>query len=108
MSVSQPTRSPTEVSLASRLCPQPAGGPTVRGPGLRVEAVLQALANADSVADVLRAHPGLEAADLRACLAYAAAAVAGRPPPLASPAAEALTLPPAPRPISSEETLPPA
>ncbi len=48
------------------------GQPTVRGLRIPVWQVLDWLATAPSEAAVLAAHPELEAADLRVCLAFAA------------------------------------
>ena len=48
------------------------GKPTIRGLRISVEQVLTALAGGVSVADLLQDYPGLELADIRAALAYAA------------------------------------
>ena len=48
------------------------GKPTIRGLRISVEQVLTALAAGVSVADLLQDYPGLELADIRAALAYAA------------------------------------
>lgn len=51
------------------------GKPCIRGLRYPVESMLGYLAGGDSMAEVLAAFPDLEEADLRACLAYAAAAL---------------------------------
>jgi uncharacterized protein (DUF433 family) len=48
------------------------GKPCIRGLRVTVANVLRQLANHRSAADILAAYPYLEAADLDACLAYAA------------------------------------
>lgn len=48
-----------------------AGKPVVRGTRLSVEFIIGLLAERWSEADILAAYPGLEAEDIRACLAYA-------------------------------------
>jgi uncharacterized protein (DUF433 family) len=48
-----------------------AGKPVVRGTRLSVEFIIGLLAERWSEADILGAYPGLEAEDIRACLAYA-------------------------------------
>ena len=48
------------------------GQPTVRGLHLPVWQVLDWLATGQSEAEILAAHPELEPADFRACLAFAA------------------------------------
>ena len=50
-----------------------AGKPTIRDTRLSVEFVIDLLAQGWSSAEVLRQYPSLTAADLQACLAYAAA-----------------------------------
>ena len=52
------------------------GKPVVRSTRIPVELVLRKLAEGASVADLLDAYPRLTEADVRACLAYAADAVA--------------------------------
>ncbi|WP_198575809.1 DUF433 domain-containing protein [Caulobacter hibisci] len=57
--------------------PGKAGGrPCIRGLRVRVQDVLEMLAAGMSAAEVLQEYPYLEADDIRAALAYAAAAVA--------------------------------
>jgi uncharacterized protein (DUF433 family) len=48
-----------------------AGKPVVRGTRLSVEFIIGLLAERWSEADILDAYPGLESADIQACLAYA-------------------------------------
>ena len=48
-----------------------AGKPIIRGTRLSVEFVIGLLAERWSEADILAAYPGLEPADVQACLAYA-------------------------------------
>lgn len=47
------------------------GRPTIRGTRIAVESILEYLGAGDSEADVLLAFPGLEVADIRACLRFA-------------------------------------
>lgn len=49
------------------------GKPVVRGTRLAVEFLVDLMAQGWSESEILRNYPGLEAEDLRACLAYAAA-----------------------------------
>ncbi|MBI4492347.1 MAG: phosphoribosylformylglycinamidine cyclo-ligase [Chloroflexi bacterium] len=53
-----------------------AGKPIVRGLRVSVESVLSLLAQGETVERILADYPGLEPEDIRACLAYAHAAVA--------------------------------
>jgi uncharacterized protein (DUF433 family) len=56
--------------------PEQCGGrPCIRGMRIRVKDVLDLLAAGVSEAEILEDYPYLEAADIRACLAYAAAEV---------------------------------
>jgi uncharacterized protein (DUF433 family) len=48
-----------------------AGKPVVRGTRLSVEFIIGLLAERWTEADILAAYPGLESADVQACLAYA-------------------------------------
>lgn len=48
------------------------GRPCVRGMRIRVKDVLDMLAGGASEQEILQDYPDLEAADIRACLAYAA------------------------------------
>jgi uncharacterized protein (DUF433 family) len=52
------------------------GKPVVRNTRIPVELVLRKLAEGATVADLLDAYPKLTEADVRACLVYAADAVA--------------------------------
>jgi len=52
------------------------GKPVVRNTRIPVELVLRKLAQGAAIADLLDAYPRLVEADVRACLAYAADAVA--------------------------------
>ncbi len=47
------------------------GKPVIKGTRLAVEFVLDLLAQSWSRQEILRNYPGLEAADIQACLAYA-------------------------------------
>jgi uncharacterized protein (DUF433 family) len=60
-----------EVDPAVMLCK-----PVIRNSRIPVELVLRKLAEGAAVADLLDAYPRLAEADVRACLAYAAHAVA--------------------------------
>jgi uncharacterized protein (DUF433 family) len=64
------------VSLLDRISIDPAvvhGRPAVRGTRMRVSDVLALLAAGADEAEILEDYPYLEADDIRACLAYAAA-----------------------------------
>lgn len=66
--------------LLSRITADPAifgGKPIVRGMRISVELVLSLLAQGESVEAVLDDYPDLEPDDIRACLAYAHAVIAG-------------------------------
>jgi len=52
------------------------GKPIVRGMRISVEQILSLLAQGATVDELLQDHPGLEAADIRACVAYAHAVIA--------------------------------
>jgi uncharacterized protein (DUF433 family) len=52
------------------------GKPIVRGMRISVELILSLLAKGETVESILEDYPELEAADIRACLAYAHAVVA--------------------------------
>jgi uncharacterized protein (DUF433 family) len=56
------------------------GKPIVRGTRIAVEHVLAMLAEGVSEADICKNHPRLSPEDVRACVAYAAAAVRGDAP----------------------------
>ena len=53
------------------------GKPVVRGLRISVEMVLALLAAGETVETILDDHPELEPEDVRACLSYAHAAIAG-------------------------------
>jgi uncharacterized protein (DUF433 family) len=53
------------------------GRPCIRGLRVRVQDVLEMLAGGMTAAEILEDYPYLEADDLRAAIAYAAAVVAG-------------------------------
>jgi uncharacterized protein (DUF433 family) len=53
------------------------GRPCIRGLRIRVQDVLEMLAGGMTAAEILEDYPYLEADDLRAAIAYAAAVVAG-------------------------------
>jgi uncharacterized protein (DUF433 family) len=56
--------------------PRQCGGrPCIRGMRIRVRDVLEMLAGGATQEDILRDFPDLEAEDIRACLAYAAAQI---------------------------------
>jgi uncharacterized protein (DUF433 family) len=48
------------------------GKPCIRGHRIWVSLVLDFLASGWSISEVLENHPGLEEADIRACIAYGA------------------------------------
>jgi uncharacterized protein (DUF433 family) len=47
------------------------GRPVIRGTRITVDTILGYLSAGDSADDVLQAHPGLEMADVLACIEYA-------------------------------------
>ena len=51
------------------------GKPIIRGMRISVEMILSLLAQGENVETILRDYPDLEADDLKACLAYAHAAI---------------------------------
>ena len=53
------------------------GKPIIRDIRIAVEHILSMLAAGDTVETILQEYPGLEAADIRACLLFAHRAVAG-------------------------------
>ncbi|MBL8669885.1 MAG: DUF433 domain-containing protein [Alphaproteobacteria bacterium] len=66
-------------ALLRRITADPAifgGKPIVRGMRISVELVLSLLAQGESVDAILADYPDLEAEDVRACIAYAHAAIA--------------------------------
>ncbi len=61
--------------LESRITIDPAlcnGRPTLRGKRISVQTVLEFLSAGESRREILRQYPSLEAADIDACLAFAA------------------------------------
>jgi uncharacterized protein (DUF433 family) len=48
------------------------GKPCIRGHRIWVSLVLDFLASGESIADILKNYPGLEEADVLACIAYGA------------------------------------
>lgn len=52
------------------------GKPIVRGMRISVELILSLLAQGEGVDEIIEDYPGLEAEDIRACLAYAHAVIA--------------------------------
>jgi uncharacterized protein (DUF433 family) len=68
-----------EQELLRRIAADPAifgGKPIVRGLRISVELVLSLLAQGETEAEILADYPALERDDIRACLAYARAAIA--------------------------------
>ena len=62
------------LSFAERIVIDPDvcnGRPTIRGTRVAVESVLEYLGAGDSAADIVQALPGLELADVQACLQFA-------------------------------------
>jgi uncharacterized protein (DUF433 family) len=64
---------------------QMGGVPCVRGLRIPVATVVGMVADGMTEADILKAYPDLEAADIREALQYAAEAVRERELPLAAP-----------------------
>ena len=63
-----------EIELLRRITVNPAifgGKPIIRGRRLAVEHVLGMLSVGDTAETILKGYPGLEAADIQACLVYA-------------------------------------
>lgn len=52
------------------------GKPIIRGMRISVELILSLLAQGETTEAILEDYPGLEAEDIRACLAYAHAVIA--------------------------------
>ncbi len=57
------------ISIDSNICH---GKPCIKGTRIMVWTIVSCLANGDSVADILKAYPGLKQEDVQAALAYAA------------------------------------
>jgi WD40 repeat protein/serine/threonine protein kinase/uncharacterized protein (DUF433 family) len=81
------------------------GQPTLRDTGIGIDVILAAAAQAASVGDILRQFHGLVIEDVRACLAYAAEALA--PAVLPQPPREAVPAPPAVTVVSLGAGVPP-
>lgn len=56
------------VSIDPNICN---GKPTIRGKRITVHTILDYLSAGESVSEILRQHPSLEAEDIPACLAFA-------------------------------------
>jgi uncharacterized protein (DUF433 family) len=68
-------RAVTKQELLQRISVDPAvcsGKPCIRGHRIWVSLILDLLASGWSIEEVLKNYPGLEEADVRACLAYSA------------------------------------
>jgi uncharacterized protein (DUF433 family) len=59
----------TRISIDPNIC---FGKPCIRGHRIWVSLILDFLASGESIADILKNYPGLEEADILACLAYGA------------------------------------
>jgi uncharacterized protein (DUF433 family) len=69
----------TDEKLMNRITANPkifGGKPIVRGMRISVELILSLLAQGETAEDLLKDYPGLEADDIRACIAYAHAVIA--------------------------------
>lgn len=69
----------TRDDLLQRITARPdvfGGKPIIRGLRISVEMILSLLAQGESTDAILRDYPGLEEADINACLAYAHAVIA--------------------------------
>lgn len=65
----------TREELLSRISINPAvcfGKPCIRGHRIWVSLILDFLASGESIEEILSDYPGLEEADIRACIAYGA------------------------------------
>jgi len=70
-----------DVELLDRISIDPAvcgGRPCIRGHRIWVSLILGLLAEGASVAEILDDYPGIEEADIRACIAYGARLASGR------------------------------
>ena len=70
----------TDDDLLERITARPdvfGGKPFIRDMRLSVELILSLLAQGVSQDDILDDYPGLESDDIRACIAYARAVIAG-------------------------------
>jgi len=59
----------TRISIDPKIC---FGKPCIRGHRIWVSLILDLLANGDTAGEILEAYPGLEEADVLACIAYGA------------------------------------
>lgn len=69
----------SQEELLKRITARPdvfGGKPIIRGMRISVELILSLLAQGESEAAILADYPDLEAADIRACIAYAHAVIA--------------------------------
>ena len=69
----------TDPELLKRITADPGifgGKPTIRGMRISVELILSLLAQGETREEILADYPDLEPDDIRACLAYARAAIA--------------------------------
>ena len=70
----------SDVALLDRIVVNPdvaAGKATIRGHRIWVSLILGLLADGMTVDDILAEYPGLERADVRACIAYGARLASG-------------------------------
>lgn len=70
-----------DVHLLDRISVDPAicgGRPRIRGHRIWMSLILGLLAEGTSVAEILDDYPGIEEADVRACIAYGGRLAAGR------------------------------
>ena len=75
----------TTAEISRRIWIDPArcgGKPCIRGHRIWVSFVVDLLASGSTPEEILADHPGLEMADIRACLAYAAAMASERYVPI--------------------------
>lgn len=62
------------MELSNRITIDPAkcnGKPTIRGKRITVQTILEFLSAGDTIKDILKAYPSLEAEDIYACLKFA-------------------------------------
>jgi uncharacterized protein (DUF433 family) len=59
----------TRISIDPNIC---FGKPCIRGHRIWVSLILDFLASGESIAEILKNYPGLEEADILACIAYGA------------------------------------
>ena len=63
------------ISINPNIC---FGKPCIRGHRIWVSLILDFLASGSTIGDILETYPGLEEADVYACIAYGAEAASGR------------------------------